>query len=622
MTIDKDILKKEINSNHIINLTQGYKDGKFLPVYGRDALIEKTCRSLVKYSHNNVILCAPPGIGKVSIIYGVAHAIEKGTGISELDDKKIYYFDCDVLADSFSKNPNEAADKLDACVRAFAETEDIILGIKNIQALLWGTYTYTGLQVKFFTDIFLNRVISKKIRFIGTITPNELQKLQADGYLERQWGQNITIIDVPEMSPEECIYALQTTKIRREREYGIKIDDTAIKAAVYLSSRFLKDASYPEKAISLLDEAIAKLRMSAPKENKPSGIVSSIFKKDKELILTEEHITTVISEKTTVPQVKLAEEDLKLLRGLEDRMASRIIGQKEAIKAITQTVRAVRAGFGDNKRPDGVFYFVGPSGVGKTEFALALAEALYGDQSQLIRIDMSEFTHPADVSRLIGSPPGYVGYDEGGRLTEWVKKNPNSVILLDEFEKAHSGCWDIFLQMFDAGRLTDGKGVTVDFSNAIIIMTSNIGSHLFDTDGQEREPAGFIKLRQGEVLPEEKLEVISWQIREQMKRIFRPEFLNRIDEIIVFKPLEIPHLVKIADIMLQKTPVKLIYDEKILVYLAQEGYEPQYGARHLKRAIQNIIVEPAANLIVDGKLNREKPITITLNDGKLEFRQS
>ncbi len=620
MLSDIEVLKEELNAERVISLTQGYKKEELSPVFGRDSLIERICRTFVKFSHNNIVLSGPEGIGKKSIIYGVAHAIAKGVDIPELKNKRIYFFDCETLSDAFSKNPDQAADRMDSILRGAAESGNTILAVENIHGILWGSYKFPN-GIKFYNDVLWNLVTHKKIQFIGTINPNEL-KVQ-EGFLTTKWGEYSVFLDVPEMTPEECLSALEPVKKQREKQYDITIDPKVLNACVYLSNRFLKNSRFPVKAISLLDEAIVKLRMdqSATKLQKEDGILGGLFSgaKDKDkLVLTEAHIEAIVSEKTAIPEVKLSEDDLKKIRNLEQDMGSRIIGQEDAIRAVANTIRAIRAGFGDNKRPDGVFYFVGPSGVGKTEFAMAIAETLFNDSTKLIRIDMSEFVHPSDVTRLIGAAPGYVGYDEGGMLTEWAKKNPSSIILLDEFEKAHPGCWDVFLQLFDAGRLTDGKGNVVDFSNMVIIMTSNVGSDLFDVSN-ESDQIGF--LRKGESIKEDVLDKISLQIRAQLKKMYRPEFLNRIDEIIVFRPLQIQHLVRIADIMLKQQSAKLFYNTEILEYLAHEGYEPQYGARHLRRAIQNLVIQPLANHIINGTLKKGDPVQIQLIENKLVFSE-
>ncbi|MBI1870281.1 MAG: ATP-dependent Clp protease ATP-binding subunit [Chlamydiae bacterium] len=582
------------------------------PIVGRDDIVEKVQRSLLRLSRPNIVLVGPKGIGVKAVLGAVARSIVKGTGIKELDRFKPMYLDVTqaVNEHKFEDTINKFIDGL---LEELAQDKDLLLVIDYAEHLMFDLFNFPR-GVRIFGDRFYGLVGKSKLVFIGGMSSQYYN--QNISFFNQKWGSMLDFIQLPELSPEDTFHALKETMQERERMYDVSISEEVLKSCIYLSHKYVQNSIFPAKAIYLLDESMARLKM---KNRSSKGLASDSFSNLKpELVLNEAIVVEAISDLTGLPLGQLSVSDLKLLRDFEGDMVKRIIGQDKAVKAVAQAIRAVRAGFGCNNRPDGIFYFLGPSGVGKTEFALCLSEVLYGRQDRLIRIDMSEFVNPSDVTRLIGASPGYVGYDKGGVLTEWAKKNPMSIILLDEFEKAHPGCWDVFLQLFDAGRLTDGQGTTVDFSNTIIIMTSNIGSELF-FDHVKKIPLGFSS-DDGDVHGAD-FDDICLEIQKRLKNIFRPEFLNRIDEAVVFRPLDLAALAKIASLMLKKFPVKFYATDEVIQHLAVSGYEPQYGARHLRRTIQSLIIEPIANLIVEGKLKQGEPVKITLENGAFQFER-
>lgn len=608
--IDMGVLSTAKSNKIIIPITEDSTDLIKGPIVGRDDIVEKVQRSLLRLSRPNVVMVGPKGIGVKAVLGAVARSITKGTGIKELDRFNPVYLDV-AQAVNVHKTGDDTNRFLDSLLEELSQDKNTLLVNDYAEHLMFGSFTFPK-GVKIFGDVFHDLVSNGKLTFLGGMSAEYYHRNLP--ILGEEWSSVLDFIQLAELSPEDTFHALKETLPEKEKLYGVSISEEAIRACIYLSHKYLANSVLPAKAIYLLDESIARLKIKNPSK----GFKLNPFAKPG-LVLTEPVITETISDLTGMPLGRLSVNDLKALRDFESNMAERIIGQEEAVKAVAQTIRAVRAGFGDNKRPDGVFYFLGPSGVGKTELALVLSEVLFGSQNKLMRIDMSEFVHPADVTRLIGAPPGYVGYDKGGVLTEWAKKNPISVILLDEFEKAHPGCWDVFLQLFDAGRLTDGQGNTVDFANTIIVMTSNIGSELF-VENIKSNPVGFSTNSDDIHGPE--FEKISEEIHRQLKGIFRPEFLNRLDEVVIFRPLVPPALMKIAALMLKKSSIQFQVSEEILKFLAIAGYEPQYGARHLKRAIQNMITEPVANLIIEGKLNQGDPVKISLQEGKLRFEKA
>jgi ATP-dependent Clp protease ATP-binding subunit ClpC len=406
------------------------------------------------------------------------------------------------------------------------------------------------------------------------------------------------------MTPEETVSVIKELRPKRESHYGLKIPNEAIEAAVQLSNRYVTDKLLPGKAIQLLDEAASSAK---------GGFWG--FKNKKSL--TNQDISSIIAKKYKTEVNDFNMDKIKKPKTVSDMIKANLIGQDHIVDAVLQTIQAARAGFGDPKKPDGVFYFVGPSGVGKTEFAKQLAKVLYGSEDKLKRIDMSEFMSEYEVTRLTGAPPGLVGYDEGGVLTEWVKKNPRSVILLDEFEKAHPKVFDIFLQIFDAGRLTDGKGATADFSNVNILMTSNLGSEHFSLGAKDSEKFVGFKTEKtqsaldGDEIPDE---ILSKVIGE-LKGLFRIEFLNRIDEILVFKPLQPKHLKKIIPLILKKSPVKFQLSDKAMDFLANHNYAPQFGARHLERTLREFVMIPTSQMMVSHQIRKGDKVFVDI-DGR------
>ena len=608
--VDMSVMTAAMNERILVRLTEDSTELITGPLIGRDQIVEKVQRALLRVSRPNAVLVAQEGIGVAAVLGAIARTLIKGTGVKELDRLKPYHLDVKKAAEKYPSDESVNA-FLNQLFKELASEEHVLLVLDYAEHLMYYNYSFSrGGKVN--GDSFYDFIQQKKIAFIGGLNSESFQKDNA--FFMERWGGLLDFTPLPELSPEDTLNALKATRKEKENEFDVSIPEETLRACVYLSHKYIPRGVLPVKAIVLLDDAVARLKF---KQGKP-GWSLNLFRKGS-LVLDEATLSETIAEMTGLPLADLSVTDLQQLRDFEEKVGKRIIGQSEAVKAVAQSIRATRAGFADVKRPDGVFYFLGPSGVGKTELALVLSEVLFGDNKKLLRIDMSEFVHPADVTRLIGAPPGYVGYNEGGVLTEWAKNNPLSILLLDEFEKAHPGCWDVFLQLFDAGRLTDGKGTTVDFSNTIIIMTSNIGSELF-APGQSQPSLGFLPGTKNADAGD--FDGIQRNIQKQLQGIFRPEFLNRLDEIIVFHPLDPSALVKIARLQLEGSPVPLRFDESVVEFLAKKGYEPQYGARHLKRVIRQCVFEPIANLVVNGKIKQGHPVRIVAEDGTLRFEES
>ena len=695
------------------NLNALAQEGKLDPVIGRDEEIRRVLHILSRRTKNNPILVGEPGVGKTAIAEGIAHRIMRGDVPENLKNKIIYALDMGALM-AGAKYRGEFEERLKSVIKEVSRSEgNIILFIDEIHTLVGAGATDGALDA---ANILKPALARGELRAVGATTLNEYQKFfEKDKALERRFQK--VMIDEP--SPNDTISILRGLKERYENHHKVKIKDEAILTAVELSTRYITDRFLPDKAIDLLDEAAAKLRLEMdslpemldeierkirqieiereaikregdePKIAQLSQKLSKLneardqfmakWKAEKEIIediqtqkreverfnlqaeqaermgdygavaelrygkirdaqarikeletqlaqmtdtriikeqVDAEDIAAIVSKWTQIPVSRMLESERQKLLRLEDELHHRVVGQHEAIEAVSDAIRRSRAGLQDPRRPIGSFIFLGTTGVGKTELAKALAEFLFNDENALTRIDLSEYQESHAVSRLIGAPPGYVGYEEGGQLTEAVRRKPYSVILFDEIEKAHTDVFNLLLQVLDDGRLTDSKGRTVNFKNTIIIMTSNLGSNVIQEN--------FEGIRERDLTAT--YETTKIQLFELLRRTLRPEFLNRIDEVIVFKPLQKSEMRGILRLQLQeverllaKQNLQLEVTDEALDWLADYGYDPQFGARPLKRLIQREIVNALSKQILSGKLLPEKPVVVDAIDGALRF---
>jgi ATP-dependent Clp protease ATP-binding subunit ClpC len=638
------------------DLTEMAREGKLDPVIGRANETQRLLEILCRRIKNNPCLIGDPGVGKTAIAEGLAQKIVEGEIPEILRDKRVVTLDLSSMV-AGSKYRGEFEDRLKKVMEEIRKAGNVILFIDEIHTIIGAGGAEGAIDA---SNILKPALARGEIQCIGATTIDEYRKhIEKDAALERRF-QPIT---VGEPSKEEAIQILKGLRDKYEAHHRVKITDDAIEASVNLSDRYITDRYLPDKAIDLIDEAGAKVRiqnLTAPPDlkqieeemekackEKEDAISTQDFEKaaqlrdkEKELkdklenlklnwktqhasetqVVSEAQIAAVISRWTNIPVEKLTQKESEKLLKLEEILHNRVIGQEEAVKSIAKAVRRARVGLKDPKRPIGSFIFLGPTGVGKTELSKALAEAIFGEESNMIRIDMSEYMDKHTVSRLVGSPPGYVGYDEGGQLTEKVRRNPYSVVLFDEIEKAHPDVFNVLLQILEDGRLTDGKGKTVDFKNTIVIMTSNAGASSI----KKQKSLGFAM--GGEKERETEYEKMKDTIMEELKRSFRPEFLNRIDDIIVFHQLEEKDLRQIVKLMLasvaerlEQQNITLSFDEAAESILTKEGFDLVYGARPLRRAITKIVEDKLSEEILKGAVNRGQKVRVTAKENELVF---
>ncbi len=616
------------------NLTKLADEGKLDPVIGRETEIERIMQILSRRNKNNPVLLGEPGVGKTAVVEGLATRINNGEVPELLKNKQIYTLDLAALV-AGSKYRGEFEERLKKVMKEITQRGDIILFIDELHNLVGAGAAEGAIDA---ASILKPALARGELQTIGATTLDEYRKyLERDAALERRFQQ----IKVEEPSTEETVQILEGLRERYEQHHHVKITDEALESAAELASRYISDRFLPDKAIDLIDEAASRLRiksMTQPpvyrdleeeiettRREKEAAIEAQEFEKaanlrDQERRLTnkkkelehewssgeggerpevgEEEIADIVAMWTGIPVFKLTEAESKKLIRMEDELHKRVVGQEMAITAVSKAIRRSRAGIKDPKRPAGSFIFLGPSGVGKTELARTLAEFLFGDEEAMVRIDMSEYMEKHAVSRLVGSPPGYIGYDEGGQLTEAVRRKPYSVLLLDEIEKAHPDVFNILLQILEDGRLTDAQGRTVDFRNAIVIMTSNIGA----ADIARNTPLGFAVSDDETGVTYEDMKS---KIMGELKKVFRPEFLNRIDEVIVFHKLAKDEIMTIVDLMISRVRAQ-VAEHELQLDLTQEakellvdkGWDPAMGARPLRRAIQRYIEDPLADEVL------------------------
>ncbi|UEL49546.1 ATP-dependent Clp protease ATP-binding subunit [Terrisporobacter hibernicus] len=639
------------------NLTESAKQDKIDPVIGRTKEIERIIQILSRRTKNNPVLIGDPGVGKTAIAEGLAIDISQGKVPDTLKDKILYTLDMGSLL-AGAKYRGEFEERIKQVIDEVVKKGNIVLFIDEMHTIIGAGATGEGSIDA--SNILKPCLARGEIQVIGATTIDEYRKhVEKDSGLERRF-QSVLI---EEPTKEDTIEILKGLRDKYEAHHKVKITDESIKAAVELSVRYITDRFLPDKAIDLIDEAASKVRL---KENTPPKDIKDLeekinnIKKEKEEsvrgqnfekaaklrdeqrktqeqlekirdrwnksskydnVVDEEVIAEVVGLWTGIPVNRMMEEETERLLKLEDILHERVVGQDQAIKSISTAIRRARAGLKDPNRPIGSFLFLGPTGVGKTELSKALAEAEFGDENQIVRIDMSEYMEKHSVSRLIGSPPGYVGYDEGGQLTEKVRRHPYSVVLFDEIEKAHPDVFNILLQILDDGRLTDSKGRTVDFKNTILIMTSNVGAKTI----KKQKTLGFGSPNE-EDKEKDEYEKMKENIMVELKKQFRPEFLNRIDDIIVFHSLNKEDISKIVKIMcktlverLEEMTIRLEMDEEAINLIAKSGFDLEYGARPLKRSIQKELENELSELILQGTIKSGDIVEATVKEGKMAF---
>ncbi|QBD79018.1 ATP-dependent Clp protease ATP-binding subunit [Ktedonosporobacter rubrisoli] len=638
------------------DLTAEAAEGKLDPAAGRDRELRRVITVLGRRQKNNPVLIGEPGVGKTAIVEGLARRINEGNVPPTLRGKRIVSLNIGgMVAGAMFRGQFEQ--RVKSILEELRQAPEIIVFIDELHTVVGAGAAEGAVGA---SDMIKPALARGELRCIGATTLDEYRKhIEKDAALERRFQP----VMVGEPSAEEAVTMLQMVRPNYEAHHGVSVTDEAIEAAVKLSDRYINDRFLPDKAIDVMDEAGSALRLEASEK----GIISptSISDLEKELadiqaqkeaaanaedyeraallrqqellalsklerargqssemvslIVTPEHIARVVENWTGVPVSQMLESERQNLKNLESDLRKRVIGQDEAISAVAKAIRRSRAGLKDPKRPIGSFLFLGPTGVGKTELAKALAAELFGGEENMIRLDMSEYMEPHTVARLFGSPPGYVGYDEGGQLTEQVRRRPYSVILLDEVEKAHPEVFNALLQIMDDGRLTDGQGRTVDFKNTVVIMTSNAGS----SDLKRAARIGF-SAKRDEDARDEQHEAMRSKALDNLKRIFRPEFINRIDQIVVFHALGKVELYRIVDLMLnqvrfrlQEQGMALEVSDEVRDLLLEEGFDEEYGARPLRRAIQTHVDDALADALLDGKIAEGQTVVLSVSDGQI-----
>jgi ATP-dependent Clp protease ATP-binding subunit ClpC len=638
------------------DLNKMSQEGKIDPVIGRDAEIERVIQITLRRTKNNPVLIGEPGVGKTAIAEGLARRIVEGQVPEILRNKRVVSLNMASIV-AGTKYRGEFEERLKKVIDEIREAGNIVLFIDELHTLIGAGAAEGAIDA---ANILKPALARGELQVIGATTLNEYKKyIEKDAALERRF-QPIT---VGEPAVEDAIAILKGIRDKYEAFHRAQITDEAIDAAVNLSHRYISDRFLPDKAIDLMDEAASRVRLQAfsippdvkeiekrleqVRTEKEGAIAAQEFERaaslrdmeqqireelggkqkqakqrgNERIVVTAEDIAHVVSTWTRIPVKKLAEEESERLLKLEEILHNRLVGQHEAVQAVARAVRRARAGLKDPKRPIGSFLFLGPTGVGKTELSRALAEALFGDETAMIRLDMSEYMEKHTVSRLVGAPPGYVGYEEGGQLTDAVRRKPYSVILLDEIEKAHYDVFNMLLQVLEDGRLTDSQGRTVDFKNTVIIMTSNVGSQHLKKDAAA---LGFLS---GERAKANEGEAAKSRVLDEVKRVFRPEFLNRIDEIIVFSSLTDDDLKQIVEIMLQEVTKRLVHanlklelSDSAKQELVKEGRDHAFGARPLRRAIQKMIEDEVSEMIIRQSITGGDTVLVdAAENGKLKF---
>lgn len=639
------------------DLTQAAKNGEIDPVIGREKEIQRVIQILSRRTKNNPVLIGEPGVGKTAVAEGLALEIAKGNVPEILKDKRVVSLDLTGMV-AGAKYRGDFEERIKAAIDEVKKSKNTILFIDELHTIVGAGAAEGSADA---ANILKPSLARGDFQVIGATTLNEYRKyIEKDAALERRFQP----VKVGEPTPEQAVQILKGLRDSYEAHHKVKITDEAINAAVTLSSRYIADRYLPDKAIDLIDEGASKVRLASLtspdnvkeledeiadyEKEKASAINEQDFERaarlrdeQKELQtklddakkkwqeqqkgnsgeVTAEDIAKIVSEWTGIPVVQLTKEESERLLNMENVLHERVIGQSEAVTAIAKAIRRGRVGLKDPKRPVGSFIFLGPTGVGKTELCKALAEAMFGDENAMLRLDMSEYMEKHTVSKLIGSPPGYVGFEEGGQLTEKVRRKPYSVVLFDEIEKAHPDVFNMLLQILEDGRLTDSQGRTVDFKNTVIIMTSNVGARLIT---EKQSSLGFNS--ENENAEESEKKDIKELVTGELRKVFRPEFLNRVDDIIVFNKLNKDEIKQIAVKMLKtlenrldKMNIKISFTDNAVSEIADKGFDENYGARPLRRAIQNEIEDPLSEQMLEGKVKDGAVVTCDFSDGQFTF---
>ena len=636
------------------DLTKAAQDGELDPVIGRSSEIERIVQILSRRTKNNPVLIGEPGVGKSAVAEGLAQLIVSGKIPETLIGKRLLSLDLGSMI-AGSKYRGEFEERLKETIKEVKKQGNVILFIDEFHTLIGAGKAEGSMDA---ANILKPALARGDLQCIGATTIDEYRKnIEKDAALERRFQP----VKVGEPSTDEALEILKGLRDRYEAHHKVQITDEALEAAVSLSDRYISDRFLPDKAIDLMDEAASRVRLrsftappdvkeqeerlKAVKNEKEEAIAHQDFEKaaglrDEERklrdsiaesraawessksssqdLVTEEDIAQIVASWTGIPVRKMTEADSERLLNMEALLHERVIGQNEAISAVSRALRRARAGLQDPKRPIGSFIFLGPTGVGKTELCRTLGEAMFGDENAMIRIDMSEYMEKFSVSRLVGSPPGYVGYEEGGQLTQKVRQKPYSVVLFDEVEKAHPDVFNILLQILEDGRLTDSDGRVVSFKNTIIVMTSNAGAHSITSGRSLGFGSAVETVRDYENMKE--------RVMAEVKDVFRPEFINRVDELIVFHALEPSDIQKIAGLMLRSVAkrlgergMQLLYDDAVIEHLANEGYDANYGARPLRRTIQRAVEDALSEEIIAGRISLGDAVRLRVEDGKVTY---
>lgn len=652
---NKDRRTTQTLNQYSRDLTQLAREGKLDPVIGREEEIKRVIQILSRRTKNNPCLIGEPGVGKTAIAEGLAAKIVEGSVPDNIKNKRLLTLDLSGMV-AGSKYRGEFEERIKRVINEVKNDGNVLLFLDELHTIIGAGGAEGAIDA---SNILKPSLARGEIQLIGATTIEEYRKyIEKDAALERRFQS----VKVEEPGIEETVGILKGLRSRYEQHHKVTITDDAIKAAVKLSERYINDRFLPDKAIDLIDEAASKARLKSytmPDEitkleeqlnklenEKEEAVKSEAFeeageikkkqarkkarleklkqkweddKNSSNIIVGEDEVADVVSAWTRIPVRRIAQAETERLIKLEETLHNRVIGQDEAVTAIAKAIRRGRVGLKDPNRPIGSFLFLGPTGVGKTELSKALADAMFGTESALIRVDMSEFMEKHTVSKLIGSPPGYVGYDEGGQLSEKVRRNPYSVILFDEVEKAHPDVFNVLLQVLDDGHITDSTGRVVDFKNTVIIMTSNAGAENIVAP----KTLGFATATN----EKQNHENMKSKVMDEVKRIFKPEFINRIDEIIVFHMLNKEQIAKIVDIMintvnkrtLEQMKISIELDDEAKKYIVEKGYDEKYGARPLRRTIQNEIEDNIAEKILEGKIKEGNKVKVSVKDGTLDF---
>ncbi len=634
------------------DLTKAAAEGKLDPVIGRKSEIRRVMQILCRRNKNNPCLIGEPGVGKTAIVEGLAQRIADGLVPDTVKGRRVVMLDLSGMV-AGSKYRGEFEERIKKVVREVSENGNILLFVDELHTIIGAGGAEGALDA---SNILKPSLSRGEIQLIGATTIDEYRKyIEKDAALERRFQS----VMVEEPTGKESLEILEGLRPYYEKHHNLIITDDALKAAVEMSQRYINDRRLPDKALDLIDEAASKVRLSDFSEEetdvddesyrslvqmKEQAVLSGDYSEARRLqsrqnelkaeidkrraragrremtrTVTEEDVAKVVAEWTGIPVARLAESESKRLARLESQLHKRVIGQDEAVKAVSDAVKRGRVGLKDPKRPIGSFLFLGPTGVGKTELSKAVAEAVFGDEQNMIRVDMSEYMEKYSVSKIIGSPPGYVGYDEGGQLSEQVRRHPYSVILFDEIEKAHHDVFNILLQVLDEGHITDAHGRKVDFKNTCIIMTSNAGAQsIVDPKrlgfgARNDEKQDYERMKDG--------------VMAEVRRIFRPEFLNRIDEVIVFHPLNRPEIEKVAGLMIRELTERAMHELGIALKItpsvrkkvAETGFSPKYGARPIRRVIREKIEDPLTDLILTGEVKRDSEVTCRIEKNEIKF---